>query len=57
MLERLAQLAPDADKTDVANGQVRLVRAPGRVDQIGAHTHYNLGVVMPPALGLATGMA
>jgi galactokinase len=37
--------------------QVRLVRAPGRVNLIGEHTDYNLGFVLPAAISLETWIA
>ena len=36
---------------------VRIVRAPGRVNLIGEHTDYNLGYVMPAAISLETWIA
>jgi len=53
LVARLHALAPP--RRDGAD--VRVVRAPGRVNLIGEHTDYNLGFVMPVAIGLETWIA
>jgi galactokinase len=50
MIDRFRELYGSAD-------DIRVFRAPGRVNLIGEHTDYNLGFVMPVALDLATYIA
>jgi galactokinase len=50
MLDTFRELYGSADS-------LRTYRAPGRVNLIGEHTDYNLGFVLPVALGLATTVA
>src|SRR6266581_7002920 len=51
----------DTDKrdasTDSRNPDLRVFRAPGRVNLIGEHTDYNDGFVMPAAVGFSTYVA
>jgi galactokinase len=54
LLAALAEMVPDAAR---APEQVRMVRAPGRVNLIGEHTDYNLGWVLPAAISLETWIA
>jgi galactokinase len=56
LLTRLAQIAPEST-TAIERGDVRVVRAPGRVNLIGEHTDYNLGYVFPAAISLETWIA
>jgi galactokinase len=53
----LLQALSDLSGEPVSGTQVRLVRAPGRVNLIGEHTDYNLGYVMPAAISLDTWIA
>src|SRR5215831_19221111 len=47
----------DRDFQSVFGDQPRLFRAPGRVNLIGEHTDYNLGLVMPAAVDLYCAVA
>jgi galactokinase len=51
--ERVERLLEALDARD----DVRIVRAPGRVNLIGEHTDYNNGFVMPAAISLDTWIA
>jgi galactokinase len=52
LVGRLLASVPGATAADV-----RIVRAPGRVNLIGEHTDYNLGFVLPAAISLETWIA
>ena len=51
--QALAARMPEA----AASGDVRVIRAPGRVNLIGEHTDYNLGLVLPAAIDLEIRLA
>ena len=51
---RLAEVEPAAR---ARSAEMRIVRAPGRVNLIGEHTDYNDGLVMPAAIDLETWIA
>ena len=52
---RLRAIWPVA--TQVPDGAIEVIRAPGRVNLIGEHTDYNDGFVMPAAIGLEIRLA
>ena len=54
LAERLRRHEPNVAGDPAA---IRVVRAPGRVNLIGEHTDYNLGFVLPAAIGLEIRLA
>ena len=56
-LERLFDALGASAGARVVPDDVRVARAPGRVNLIGEHTDYNLGYVLPAAISLETWIA
>ena len=54
LAERLRRHEPSVAGDPAA---IRVVRSPGRVNLIGEHTDYNLGFVLPAAIGLEIRLA
>ena len=56
-LKRMLDALGTAVGARVLRDDVRVARAPGRVNLIGEHTDYNLGYVLPAAISLETWIA
>ncbi|HSS35539.1 MAG TPA: galactokinase [Patescibacteria group bacterium] len=56
-LRAILATAFDGPRTGAAEERIDVVRAPGRVNLIGEHTDYNLGLVLPVAIDLEIRLA